>query len=526
MLMGWQETVVDSDAEHCPATRPYSLVPQKPVLKGYVLACGNMSSFTTAVQLAQLGRLREAEGLWERIESVEYFSDENALEGVGRWTKEPRVLLARCLYQHFYEALLHEDADLKAIHQKLVQLKREYPVLFSDDRNEYYPHRRTRFVHDLGLTVAAKKAREGSVEALLIDWGNRTGDMRHLGIFDEHNIVADQPALAIFRMGVKAIPELAELVNDQRLTRHISPAIMKKPEERVRLGQLAERLLKRMAGSQDPGKAGSIGQTKGAEREFFERAAVDLENATISRFHEVPLWILGEEYPRSLVDICSRIPLKASADVPLFSLTETIAHSKLSHKEKTEALAGLCERLRDASRQRAVLQQLAKVNEQRCAKLLRPILSKLPNDVNEPYWTCEAASYTHVVMQLEDDEIWREYLKVARRAAVGLRMEMMNPMNYSYIGQRNRERRLAFLTAFLDDTTVRDPSINEEKYDGPCAAFTFGKIEVRDFAAMKIASILDVGDQPTEFWTKDQWAQLRRQVLIALKEVELPKLAD
>ena len=29
VLMGWEEKVVRNSAEHCPATRPYSLVPQK-----------------------------------------------------------------------------------------------------------------------------------------------------------------------------------------------------------------------------------------------------------------------------------------------------------------------------------------------------------------------------------------------------------------------------------------------------------------------------------------------------------------
>jgi hypothetical protein len=237
------------------------------------------------------------------------------------------------------------------------------------------------------------------------------------------------------------------------------------------------------------------------------------------------LWILREKYPESLLEFCSAIPAEARPDVPLFALAEAVARSKPSDDKTTEALAGICDRLEGYSRQRAVLQQLANINQERCIALVQPLMAKLPQDVDEPYWTCAAAGYSHVFMELEQDAIWREYLKVARRAAVGLRMEMMNPMDYSYIGAKNRNRRLAFLAAFLDDSTVRDSSVNAGKYEGPCAAFTFDKIEVRDFAAMKIASILQLKERPTEFWTSAQWAELRRKVRAELEREQLPALS-
>ena len=52
---------------------------------------------------------------------------------------------------------------------------------------------------------------------------------------------------------------LAKLLDDQRLTRHVSLAFMKKPEERVRLGELARRLLEEMVGSQDLATASARG---------------------------------------------------------------------------------------------------------------------------------------------------------------------------------------------------------------------------------------------------------------------------
>jgi hypothetical protein len=128
-------------------------------------------------------------------------------------------------------------------------------------------------------------------------------------------------------------------------------------------------------------------------------------------------------------------------------------------------------------------------------------------------------------MELEVDDAWRTYLQAAKRSSVGLRMEMMNPLCYTYIGEKNRERRIAFAAAFLDDESVRDMSSDPVKYAGPCAEFTIKKIVVHDFAALKIASILRMPDNPDEFWTSLQWTDLRKKVRERLVAEKLPNLA-
>ncbi|MGD0900319.1 MAG: hypothetical protein ABR915_21005 [Thermoguttaceae bacterium] len=521
LLIGSEERVVASDADFRPATRPYSLVAPKPTLKGYVLDCTNLSSFVTAVQLAQRGATDDAKALWDQLKAAEFFDDENALENVADLRTNPGVLLARCLYQHFYHATLAENADLNSFHEKLLLLQKEFPVLFSDAPSDFYPYRRSQFIRDLGLTAQATKAPEASVEALLIDWGNRTGEFRHLGFFNDYDVKADRPAREIFRRGIKAMPDLAKLVDDRRLTRHVSPAIMNAPEERMRLGELAKRLLSEMGGSQDVKTVNSLGNGEETERLFFERAAVSMKSAKIADFHDVPLWILGEKYPQALLAICSKVPAQATTDLELFALVDAIVRSRLGRQEKNDALAGLCQRLRDYRQQRYVLQRLARLDEPRCLALLHPILAKLPTDVSEPYWKCSAAYYTQVVTELHDDEIWKEYLKTVKRAAVGLRLQMLEYMTYSSTGDTNQERRLTFLAAFLGDTEVR--VAGGGFFEGPCAAFTITEIEVRDYAAMQIASLLRFDDRPTEFWTKDEWARLRSKVQTALNKQGLSR---
>src|SRR5258708_7942798 len=172
---------------------------------------------------------------------------------------------------------------------------------------------------------------------------------------------------------------------------------------------------------------------------------------------------------------------------------------------RVELLTGFAERGRREDR-RCALQNLAKVNSAEAWRILKPLLEEIPHDVKGPYWTCPEAAFTHVVMEIEDDEVWREWSRVARRSNVGLRLEMLEPLDYAYIGEKNRTRRLAILAAFLDDLSQRNMSTEPEKYEGPCAAFTFPEIEVRNFAAMQIASILETEDEPDKFWTAAQWA--------------------
>jgi len=62
------------------------------------------------------------------------------------------------------------------------------------------------------------------------------------------------------------------------------------------------------------------------------------------------------------------------------------------------------------------------------------------------------------------------------------------------------------------------------QFKGPCAAFTFPRLAVRDLAAMTLASLLDMEESPDKYWTDAQWQDLRRKVRERLKEHKLPEL--
>ncbi|MBN2513301.1 MAG: hypothetical protein JXB18_10215, partial [Sedimentisphaerales bacterium] len=85
------------------------------------------------------------------------------------------------------------------------------------------------------------------------------------------------------------------------------------------------------------------------------------------------------------------------------------------------------------------------------------------------------------------------------------------PMSYCCFGEKNKNHRITFLAAFLDDSTLRQMS-SDPRFDGPCAGFTFPELEVRNFAAMGLSSLLHLNESPDESWTDDQWKQLRMKV--------------
>jgi hypothetical protein len=115
-------------------------------------------------------------------------------------------------------------------------------------------------------------------------------------------------------------------------------------------------------------------------------------------------------------------------------------------------------------------------------------------------------------MATDDARAWKTLEKVAKKSDVGLRMEFMNHMASSNIGDRQRKQRLEFLAAFLDDAEAPVVETNPKMFEGPHAGFTFRRLAVRDLAAMTIASILGMPDVPDRNWTPEQWKKLRTQV--------------
>jgi len=508
-----------------PSWLPFSTKKIEPKLGGHVVSFNRLSAFVCAVQLASIGEEKLAESVWESFSTAQIWSDGRPFDQIREQIKNPSLLLGRCLFDYRRNQLLQAGADWKDIHAKIGALFSEFPALKQERyRQEVYE----------GLTAALKAAtpRGGSVEELLVLWSKEPVQLNGFGLF-KHDETKEPgtPLSKIILRGAEAVPELISLLEDKRITAHEVPRINNSPARLQSVGELALQLLKTITGISggspwsEPAKEQFTvwfdKQRQTGEMAALVQAAFVRSEDKITGVNETPMFVLAQKYPEKLLSLTSEFSAQAKDDAQPFSLAEAIATSSLPLETRVRALADFA-RLGSLEHKRCVLQNLAKIDAKRCAEILIPLLETLPMDSQGEYWTCPEAAFSHVVMEMEDDATWKKYLQVAKRSSIGLRMEMMNPLNYAYIGNKNRNRRLAFLATFLDDKNLRVIGKEEGKFGGPCAAFTIPKITVGDFAAGQLASMLGLADRPDEFWTPAQWEKLQRDVRRKLSEEALP----
>jgi hypothetical protein len=498
----------------------------EPAPGGYAVEFDRLSTFVCAVQVAARGDTATAINLWKRFAPSDHcvMSDGDTISPKN---EKSSVLLARCIFDDLRQNILKRPEDWEDLQGRLHALLDEFPELKTPAR--------LALLADLQATVKAEPATPDSTEDLLLQWSRAPSSLRHLGLYHEYEeAAADVPARAIVMKGFEAIPDLIRLVDDCRITVHEDTlGTGRRPAHIRRVGELAEQLLRELTG--DAANAGvenksaawrewwESAQTASPE-EFFTAAIFRRDGDTIDGINESPARIVAERYPHRLIQLCDQL-LESGSDQHSFDLSEVIAASRLPKQTRVELLVRFAN-VGSLDDRRCVLQDLAKVDSAEAARLLMPLLERLPQDSSEPYWTCPEAAFVHAVMQIDDDAIWREWHRLARRATVGLRMEMLNPLDYAYIGEKNRSRRLAILAAFLNDDSERRMSADPDKFEGPCAAFTFPQIEVRNYVAMQIASILEIPARPRERWTAARWADFRNTVQLRLAEEDLPEIGD
>jgi hypothetical protein len=305
------------------------------------------------------------------------------------------------------------------------------------------------------------------------------------------------------------VPTLIRLLDDERLTRFVSVGFNNFPPWILRVQHVAGTLLQELAG-EDLGKdwlrslQGSA-VTKEAAAAWWMRARAAGEETWL-RGHVLPtepqgewpnrtmLDLLAARYPHRLAEVY-RAVLAERPHVQSWPIVAAIVRSGLDTRAKTELLllgAGH-DRL---EHRRAALWKLKELDPGRFRSVLMATLQATPRTPATPYWSCREAAFAHLVIETADDAAWRTLLETARRVDVGLRLELLAPM--AYAGKPHRERRVAFLAAFLDDPALRDAA--------------------RDFAATQLAAILDLpGERPDAGWSASQWAAFRGRVRALLE---------
>lgn len=376
-----------------------------------------------------------------------------------------------------------------------------------------------RFLPALHRTVEHRRSPPGTIEAkidALCDITSATGGSDH----------THAPAfLRVAELGFDAVPALLDHLEDGRLTRSVEISF-KGIMHQWTLNEIVSEVLQSIAGDGSCNCA-----VERAARAWWAKAQAMGEEAYVVAHvlpsaldarapHDVVLLILARKYPRQLEDAYRRALGRPRMSTG--GIASAIARSALPAADRRRLLLEGARSATLADRFDA-LGALQPLDPEAYATLLARELDALPIVPRGPYWLAPECRASPLASLTNDPTVWAALLRAARRADLGLRMELINRL--SYPGDRQLRERLTFLAAFLDDDAVPDITKDAEKWGGPRAAFTFRPIAVRDLAAMTIARLLDLPTKPQPSWTRTEWDALGVEVKRALAPTTPPAAA-
>jgi hypothetical protein len=468
------------------------------------------SGLATAIQCRARGWNKLADQLEEK--------SLHAHIGSGIWIEPSpgiplRTALAQLGWSYWTGQIAKPDRDRAAICTKLQATLTLDPTLKTPENAS--------LLASLRKALGPMTAKPGTVDALVEKFVDATEPLPFMGIGYPAPIY-----LAVSSHGFEAVPALISHLEDDRLTRALQYDLASMDSHYLRVNDIASYLLEDIAGdglSIDWSKQGSRTVSKESAKQWWNSAQKQSEADYFTTYvfpsrtglsHRSMLEVLTKKYPQRLPEIFTRSLKNGPADSG--SIAQAVSESNLPREEK---LLLLQQPTPDAN-----LPYLRTVDEKLFAEELVKVLNKLPATPAGSYWQARETGFAYQVIQTGDPRAWSALTIAARRADVWLRMEYLRAMYGCDFSHVHWKERLAFLGQFLNDAEVRESKgengfpATEGKYSGPYAGFFFGRLEVRDFAAIQIASMLDLPDQPTpaQNWNSDQWAAFRARVTAAM----------
>lgn len=428
-------------------------------------------------------------------------------------TDNARTVLAGEAWNYWLNETVRPGSDWNAVARAMSEILSKVPALENEQNRS--------LLRSVEAALVPSRAKPDSVEAdidNLIHCAMESGTLSS----DKTDAVYNK----VLYRGFEAVPALIEHLNDIRLTRSVMTGFNNFPTMPRRLGEIAADLLQAIAGeelSRDWLRK-QLGNSLSKEiAQKWWAGAQKIDERQYLRDHVLPhdteaewpnsgqLAIIARRYPELLPSIYEEA-LKRGGRMQTYPITDAIEESSRTRETKIAALRTGADSKRLALQIPAIrnLQKLAP--EIANAKFL-DILTQPIRSPKKSVWTSDEATLSHLVIGSDSPAVWEAFSVAAKKAHVSLRLEWMNPMDYTNYEGTHRKERLQFLAQFLEDNTQRTIQESDKLYDGPCAAFTFPKITVRDFAAMTIARILKLPEEPKPEWSLEQWAGFREKVV-------------
>jgi hypothetical protein len=416
----------------------------------------------------------------------------------------------------------HRTADRAPVLKRLTELIEREPDLNLE-------HHRA-LINSLELSLVPTRAEPGSVEALidaLVDYNTDTYPFSP----PEHG----EAYWRIVERGFEAVPALIEHLGDDRLTRATMHGFNNFPSWPMRVGNVVGDLIEALAAEEmargADGEGGWLRRqqghpiTRAAAAEWFEKAKkVGEEPYFLDRVLTNPkgehgrvnpyvLRVLATKFPAS-VPVVYKTVLEKHPNLDSTPLAVALSRCSLPVKDKLDFLLIAAEHKKYAHMLPAY-RAIRELDQKRFDALLLATIEGFQVGMLEGYWTCPGAHLAALAVESDDPRVWPALGAVAERAPVGLRMELLslfgNPSD-----TRHRVERLRFLANFLYDSAVRDSKV-DSRLHGRNAGDAYDRIEVRNFAAIELASLLEIGVEVKPDRTPAEWTALREKAREALK---------
>jgi hypothetical protein len=316
----------------------------------------------------------------------------------------------------------------------------------------------------LDLALTPRKSKPGSIEALIDDLVDYNADAGTLGLFEP-----EQRYWTIANLGFDSVPALIEHLNDDRLTRATMQRFNNFPDWNLRVGDVAGDLLEGLAGEEtgrnwlDRQNGYRVNKAKakvwwdkarkvGEETYLMKHVFVETTDRRKAHVSEHLLHVILAKYPKRVPPLY-RIVLDKRPELDSGILVEAFVRCKLPVKEKMDLLVYAAKHKENEHRLPA-LHAIKKLDQKQFNVLLLATIASFPKDVSGSYWSCPEAYLAALATECDDPRIWPMLEKVAKRSAVGLRMEMLNRLNNPQ-DNRHRTERFHLVGSFLNDDASR-----------------------------------------------------------------------
>ncbi|MCI0702695.1 MAG: hypothetical protein L0241_16570 [Planctomycetia bacterium] len=393
---------------------------------------------------------------------------------------------------------------------------------------------RRELIRSLELALVQRNSRPGSDEALIDDLIHVAGNYHGAREIKEprtnphyESVFRTDPRYrALLRRGFAAVPALIDHLADERLTRLVryTPVFNRLFETyHCRVKDVVLDLLEELAG--EPlvdDNADGPARVKAVRKWFAEAQKLGEEESIVSRvlgpkdktwFRDTLFWLLCDKYPKRVPEVYRDLIDKHRelADRS-WQFAEALAHGPLPVADKRKILEFAARQVEPHHRVAGV-KFLRLFDAKQADELLLSGLERLSSRPSGGEMTL-----VELAAERDDPREWQALAKAVRRAEVEWRIRLLMVIAEERAPE-SLKKRLAFLAEYLTDDALCDKADERQQHRRLIVADTdFARLEVRNFAALGLAQILQFDDEPHNGWSAAQWTELREKVRAKVKE--------